>query len=230
MTKEIFDFKGNGITVIKDENNDPWFVAKEVCMVLGIQNVTQALGTLDDDERSMHYIGRQGKANIVNEPGLYSLIFKSRKPEAKEFKRWVTHTVLPMIRKTGGYIAGEENCESDEELILRAMIVLKNKVEEMTPKAEAFDSYMDSSQVHNFREAAKLLGVGPNKLTRSLREFGVFYVDGTLPKQRYVDAGVFTLKTYKNNRNGHEGAQTLVTPEGVEKIRNWIKTGKLVVR
>ena len=87
------------------QNGEPWFVAKDVCEALEIQNVTQALDRLDDDERSMFNIGRQGEANVINEPGLYTLILGSRKPEAKAFKRWVTHEVLPAIRKTGRYAA-----------------------------------------------------------------------------------------------------------------------------
>ncbi|OMF17194.1 hypothetical protein BK131_04305 [Paenibacillus amylolyticus] len=84
-------------------NGDAWFVAKDVCDVLDIANVTQAISRLDDDERTMLNIGRQGETNVVNEPGLYSLILGSRKPEAKQFKRWITHEVIPSIRKTGSY-------------------------------------------------------------------------------------------------------------------------------
>lgn len=84
-------------------DNETWFVAKDVCEVLDIANVTQALNRLDDDERSMFNIGRQGETNVVNEPGLYSLISGSRKPEAKQFRRWINHEVIPSIRKTGSY-------------------------------------------------------------------------------------------------------------------------------
>lgn len=87
-------------------DGEPWFVAADVCKALEIQNVTQALDRLDDDERSMFNIGRQGETNVVNEPGLYTLILGSRKPEAKAFKRWITHEVLPAIRKTGMYSTG----------------------------------------------------------------------------------------------------------------------------
>lgn len=83
--------------------NEPWFVASDICKVLEIQNVTQAVQKLDDDERSMLNIGRQGSANCVNEYGLYNLVLSSRKKEAKEFKRWITHEVIPQIRQTGGY-------------------------------------------------------------------------------------------------------------------------------
>ncbi len=98
----VFNFNKNQIrTILLD--GEPWFVACDVCKVLEIKNTTQAVQKLDDDERSMLKIGRQGKANIVNEFGLYNITLDSRKQEAKRFKRWVTHEVLPSIRKTGGY-------------------------------------------------------------------------------------------------------------------------------
>lgn len=97
-----FNFQQNEIrtTMI---NGEAWFVAKDVCDILEIRNTTQALAKLDEDERSMLNIGRQGEMNIVNEFGLYNLVLSSRKPEAKQFKRWITHEVIPSIRKTGGY-------------------------------------------------------------------------------------------------------------------------------
>lgn len=88
-------------TVMRD--GEPWFVAADVCDALGIQNITQAVARLDDDERAMFNIGRQGDASVINESGLYSLILGSRKPEAKKFKKWVTAEVLPAIRRSGRY-------------------------------------------------------------------------------------------------------------------------------
>lgn len=94
------DFGSIRTIMVEDE---PWFVASDICKALEIQNVTQAVQKLDDDERSMFNIGRQGNANCVNEYGLYNLVLSSRKKEAKEFKRWITHEVIPQIRQTGGY-------------------------------------------------------------------------------------------------------------------------------
>lgn len=84
-------------------DNEPWFVASDVCKALNIKNATDTLKRLDDDERARFNLGRQGEANIINEYGLYNLILASRKPEAKQFKRWITHEVIPSIRKTGQY-------------------------------------------------------------------------------------------------------------------------------
>lgn len=86
-------------------NGEPWFVAVDVCIVLDLSNPTIAVSRLDEDERAKFNLGRQGDATIVNEPGLYTLILGSRKPEAKAFKRWITHEVIPAIRKHGAYIS-----------------------------------------------------------------------------------------------------------------------------
>lgn len=94
-------------TVIID--GEPWFVAKDVCDILGVQNVTQATQQLENFERSMFNIGRQGEANIISESGFYTLVLRSRKPIAKPFRIWVTSEVLPSIRKTGQYIATADN-------------------------------------------------------------------------------------------------------------------------
>jgi len=100
-----FDFNRSEVRVITDEHGDPWFILADICKVLDIKNPTQLAQRLDEDERAMLNIGRQGNATIINESGLYSVVLRSDKPEAKPFKRWVTHEVLPAIRKTGQYVA-----------------------------------------------------------------------------------------------------------------------------
>ncbi len=80
-------------------NGEPWFAAVDVCIALDLSNPTIAVSRLDEDERAKFNLGRQGDATIVNEPGLYTLILSSRKPEAKAFKRWIAHEVIPSIRK-----------------------------------------------------------------------------------------------------------------------------------
>lgn len=83
---------------------EPWFVAADVCRALDLSNPTIATNRLDEDERAKFNLGRQGDGTIINESGLYSLVLGSRKPEAKAFKRWITHDIIPTIRKTGGYV------------------------------------------------------------------------------------------------------------------------------
>ena len=105
--QRVFDYREQKVrTVVVDGN--PWFVAKDVCDVLELSNPTVALSRLDEDERSKFNLGRQGETSIVNEAGLYSLILRSRKPEAKNFKRWITHEVIPSIRKTGSYSLADD--------------------------------------------------------------------------------------------------------------------------
>ena len=130
MNNEIqqFYFNGAALRTLTDKTGEPWFVAKDVCDILEISNVTMALQKLDDDERSKFNLGRQGETNIVNEAGLYVLVLGSRKPEAHEFKRWVTHEVLPQIRRTGGYIHTTDT-DSDEDILAKAVLVAQKTIE-----------------------------------------------------------------------------------------------------
>lgn len=104
-TPSIFQFKHHQVRTITDDQGEPWWVAKDVCSILGHTNPTMALTTLDDDERAKKSLGRQGEANCVNESGLYTLIIRSNKPQAKAFRKWITSEVLPAIRRTGSYAA-----------------------------------------------------------------------------------------------------------------------------
>jgi prophage antirepressor-like protein len=119
----LFHFQDNAIRTSVDRQGNPWFVAADVCAALGIKNSRDALASLDSDEKGVattDTLGGDQSFATVNEAGLYRLIFRSRKPEAKDFKRWVTHTVLLTLRKDGLYIQGEENlllnCDSDGEV------------------------------------------------------------------------------------------------------------------
>ena len=100
---QIFSKENLGSVRTIFANNEVWFCAKDVCGILEIKNVTQAVQRLDEDERSMFNIGRQGNTNFVNESGLYTLILRSDKKEAKPFRKWITSEVIPAIRKTGKY-------------------------------------------------------------------------------------------------------------------------------
>ena len=110
-----FDYGDHLVRVIRDDEGNPWWVAKDVCSVLDIKNSRQAVKNLDDDEKGVCkvYTSTGEKHSVtINEPGLYTLIIRSNKPEAKKFKRWITHDVLPSIRRTGGYqIPGAEPAE-----------------------------------------------------------------------------------------------------------------------
>jgi len=131
---------------------EPWFVASDVCEVLGLSNVTVALSTLSDDERSKLSLGRQGEANIVNEYGLYHLTLKSRKPEANQFKRWITHDVIPSIRKRGVYATPDAISQmSSEELMAKAIIAANETIERI--KSERDEAVRRKAQISSSREA-----------------------------------------------------------------------------
>lgn len=172
MNNEIqkFDFRGASLRTLTDEAGEPWFVAKDVCDILEISNPSDALKRLDDDERSRFNLGRQGETNIVNEAGLYVLVLGSRKPEAHEFKRWVTHEVLPQIRRTGGYIPATD-ADDDMTILAKAVMIgqrtmeeqkqriadQQSRIDELQPKASAWDNFVDIPDALSVRDSAKLL-------------------------------------------------------------------------
>ena len=144
-----------------DKDGEIWFVAKDVCDILEIQNVTQAVQQLDEDERAMFNIGRQGEANIITEAGLYSLILRSRKPEAKAFSRWVRHEVLPSIRKTGQYETGNHRKRMTE--FDRAMKQGKEVYISMGYKGKKLAVALDKIYKDYLGfSALELIGVDPN--------------------------------------------------------------------
>ena len=132
---QVFRHERFGEMRVVQREGEPWFVAADVCKALELSNSRMATDRLDDDEKadvsltdtSSNGVKQRRSMTIVSEPGLYSLALGSRKPEAKAFKRWVTHEVIPAIRKTGGYIAGEKEM-TDEELLSRAVIMAQQKL------------------------------------------------------------------------------------------------------
>lgn len=188
MNNEIqqFDFKGAALRTLTDEAGEPWFVAKDVCDILGHSNVSMALDRLDDDERSKFNLGRQGETNIVNEAGLYSLVLGSRKPEAHEFQRWVTHEVLPSIRKHGAYMTQQtlDKALTSPDFLIQLATKLKEeqeKVKELEPKAKALDDFTNIPDALLVRDAAKLLSnnsniqIGEHELRQWLVDNGWIY-------------------------------------------------------
>lgn len=231
MSNEIqrFDFKGAALRTLTDENGEPWFVAKDVCAVLELNNVSQALTRLDGDEKSSITLndGTPGSPNksIVSESGLYALVLASRKPEAHEFKRWVTHEVLPQIRKTGGYIP---TTDADDDMTILAKAVMigqrtmeaqKRRIAEQSehikalePKARFADAVAASDGTCLIGELAKMLrqnglDIGQNRLFEILRQDGYLGKVGSnrnVPTQRAMDLGLFRIKeTAITHSDGH---------------------------
>lgn len=227
MSNEIqqFYFNNAALRTLTDEAGEPWFVAKDVCDILEISNPSDALKRLDDDERSRFNLGRQGETNIVNEAGLYALVLGSRKPEAHEFKRWVTHEVLPQIRRTGGYIPASE---TDDDITILAKAVMigqrtmeeqkrriaaqQSRIVELEPKALFADAVAASDGTCLVGELAKMLrqnglNIGQNRLFQLLRDDGFFGKSGSnrnVPTQKAMDLGLFRIKeTTVTHSDGH---------------------------
>ena len=122
---EIFNYNAHEVRTV-NKDGEIWFVAKDVCDVLELTNPTVAIDALDDDERAKFFLGRQGEANIINEAGLYALIFRSNKPEAKQFSRWVRHELLPQVLRTGNYSAYKENYSVPSGVLEGAKFILND--------------------------------------------------------------------------------------------------------
>lgn len=233
-----FDFKGSKIKVIQMEG-EPWFVAKGVCDALGINNTSEAMKRLDEDEKSTLRISEGGpESNIVNESGLYSLILRSNKPAAKTFKKWITKTVLPSIRKNGGYIANQENL-SPAEIVAKGLLAAQNIIEEkqatieqqqadileFKPKAEALHRLSIADGSLCITNAAKDLQIRPKDLFSFLSANKWIYKrTGNSSWSAYQDKiqkGLLEHKTTIVNRSdGSEKIteQVRVTPKGLAKL------------
>ncbi|MBD0381247.1 phage antirepressor KilAC domain-containing protein [Paenibacillus sedimenti] len=218
---QIFNFNGAQLRMI-EKDGQPWFVAKDVCDILEISNPTVAIQRLDADEVTKFNLGGlHGETNIVNEYGLYSLVLGSRKPEAKAFKRWVTHEVLPSIRKHGMY-AREELLDNPDLLIQvatklkeerAAKALLEQKIEADRPKVIFADAVTASKSSILIGELAKILkqnGVdtGQNRLFTWLRDNSYLIsrkgTDFNMPTQYSMELGLFEIKeTSVSHSDGH---------------------------
>ena len=232
MNNEIqqFDFRGASLRTLTDKAGEPWFVAKDVCDILELTNPAVALQSLDDDEKtnlSNSYVWSESgrRPLIISEPGLYRLVMRSRKPEAKEFQRWVTHEVLPQIRKTGGYIP---TTAADDDMTILAKAVMigqrtmeaqkqkiaeqQTRIVELEPKARFADAVAASDGTCLVGELAKMLrqngmDIGQNRLFRLLQADGYLGKSGSnrnVSTQRAMDLGLFRIKeTTVTHADGH---------------------------
>lgn len=197
-----------GMTV----NGEPWLVGKDVAAALGYSNPRKALADhVEEEDKGVtkcDTLGGMQDATIINESGLYSLIFGSKLPNAQKFKRWVTSDVLPSIRKTGGYIAGQETM-TDAELMAKAILVAQRQIEqknaqiaEMHPKALFADAVSASKSSILVGELAKLLkqngvDIGQKRLFAWLRDNGYLIKSGSsrnMPTQKGMELGLFEIK------------------------------------
>ncbi len=216
-----FDFKGTAVRALSDKEGNPWLIAKDVCDVLGLAT-NHIQRDLDADEVSNlpnREVGQNGGRDplIISEAGFYKLVMRSRKSEAKEFQRWVTHEVLPQIRRTGGYIPTTE-ADDEKTILAKAMIISqrtmemqkltiqqqKTRLDAIEPKAQALDDLTNTEHLYTLTEAAQLLnnggeGFGLKRLTNWLRANRWIRREnkGNAPYQDKVDSGLLATKAYK---------------------------------
>ena len=229
---QLFNFKENQVRTVTI-NDEPYFVAADVTSILGLTNTTVALSRLDDDERSKFNLGRQGEANVVNEYGLYELIIASRKPEAHEFKRWITHEVLPTIRKHGAYMtpAKIEEVLLNPDTIIKLATELKTererrsiaeqRVNELTPKASYYDLVLSNESLVTITQIAKDYGMSGQAMNHKLHDLGVIYKQGNT-----------WLLYSKYQRTGWTHSETIMVDkaDGTQKAvmhTKWTQKGRL---
>lgn len=190
-------------------NEEPMFCLIDICKALEIKNATDVAKRLDEDELTRLNLGsRAGETNFITESGLYAVILRSDKPNAKKFRKWVTSEVLPSIRKNGGYIVGQENM-TDDELMAKALMVAQNKIaerdkqiEHMKPKEIFADAVSASETSILVGDLAKLISqngykIGQKRLFEWLRTNNFLIKCGSsrnMPQQRFVEQGLFEVK------------------------------------
>lgn len=238
---QLFTFKEDQLRTLTDQNGEPWFVLKDVMNILGIGNPTETVKNLDEDEFSttevIDSIGRKQQALITSEPGLYKLVMRSRKPEAKEFQRWVAHEVLPSIRKHGAYATGTvlQKALDDPDFMIGVLTRLKKEreqraraeqtIRDQAPKVLFADSVETAKSSILIGELARDLRqngvqIGQNRLFAWMRDHGYLIArkseSWNEPTQRALEQGLFEVKT-----------RTVNKPDGTALITRTTKvTGK----
>ena len=255
---KIFENPAFGQVRTVERQGEPWFVGKDVAEALGYSNTKDALAAhVDEEDKSIlqrseiatieNHIPKSALPmnftsadvpnrglTIINESGLYSLVLSSKLPTAKAFKRWITSEVIPSIRKTGGYIAGQEQL-SPSELMAKALMVAQKTLAErdarisaltvenqiMAPKAEYFDELVDRNLLTSFRETAKQLEIKEKAFIAFLLEKKFIYRDkkGKLMPYAEKNNGLFEVKECFNEKTQWSGTQTMITPKGRETFR-----------
>lgn len=225
---QVFEHADFGRIRVESVDGEPWFVASDIAKALGYGHTPHMTRRLDDDEKGVRSVDTPGgkqSLTVVSEAGLYNAVLGSKIPEAKAFQRWVTHEVLPAIRRTGGYVAARAD-ETPDEIMARALMVAKETMERqkarlaalegeneaLRPKALFADAVAASDGTCLVGEMAKMLRqngveVGQNRLFGWLRDNGYLGRSGSnrnVPTQRAMDMGLFRIKeTAITHSDGH---------------------------
>lgn len=219
-----FNYNNSTIRTIQ-KDGETWWVLKDVCDVLDIKNSKDATNRLEEDEVGLtdltDSLNRTQKTTIINEAGLYNLISSSKKPEARQFKRWINHEVLPTIRKHGAYMTDQkiEEVLMNPDTIIKLAQQLKTereekaklaiKIEEDKPKvvfAEAVSTSDDSILIGQLAKILRGNGldIGQNRLFKLLRNEGFLMRHSNMPTQKAMDKGLFKIKeTAITHSDGH---------------------------
>lgn len=224
---------------------EPWFVGRDVALVLGYSNPRDAISKhVDVEDKGVakcDTLGGSQDLTVINESGLYSLILSSKLPTAKKFKRWVTSEVLPAIRKMGTYTKPVDN-RPTEVILSEALLIAKDtmekqsqvileledrnekldkKIEDDAPKVEQFEKFINAKGLYTLRDTAKLLNYPPNAMNELLVANRYLFRTGHRGKlaayQAKLRQGLFKLKAFEY-KDGFTGYQVMVTPKGVSKI------------
>lgn len=222
-------------------DGEPWFVAADICSALELDHVHRALDRVDQLDRTQIPVenSRGSRVNMwaVNESGMYELIIRSDKPQAREFRRWITSDVLPAIRKTGRYEVGagpQWQIPQSYAAALELAALQARELEAARPAVEFVDKFVSGAGTYLLREVAAVLnvkGMGQNNLFAFLRDHGVLIKDGdsrNLPYRRHIEAGRFEVKVGQrdNSRTGEPVAvrTVRVTPRGLDYIRGLLES------
>jgi anti-repressor protein len=218
---QVFQNQNFGQVRTTTIDGEPWFVAADVCRALDLGDTSKTVERLDDDEKGTNSIPTPGgtqNMTIVNEPGLYALVLGSRKPEARAFKRWITHDVIPTIRKTGMYAVPQSLPEA-----LRFAADLAEKIEKQKPLVRFAETCQSSGDSILIRELAKVCSkstkIGQNNLFRELRKWGLLNSHNE-PYQRYIDKGYFEV--IERAIHTSEGVILKFTPKVLPKGQKYI--------
>ncbi len=239
---QIFTYNGNEVRTVQ-KDGEPWWVLKDVCEILCLGSPHKVFERLDEDEKGRNLIPTLGggqEMTVINESGLYNVILRSDKPEAKPFRKWVTSEVLPAIRKYGAYMTPEtlEAAILNPDMMIRLCTALKDEQDKnkalqaansslsvdnqiMKPKAEYFDELVDRNLLTGFRETAKQLQIKEKEFIAFLLGKKYVYRDKRGKLQPYADKnnGLFEVKEFVNEKTGFSSTQTLITPKGRETFR-----------
>jgi anti-repressor protein len=242
IVPQVFENSEFGkLRVTQDENGEPWFVASDIAKALGYRDAEKMTRRLDDDEKGTRSVGTPGgeqQMTVITEAGMYSAILGSKVDGAKRFKRWVTHDVLPAIRRDGGYMVARDG-ETPQETMARALLIAQETIDrkdstiaaqqdtirELAPKAAFYDAVGDSDgkmSVADFSKALRQAGIhmGQNRLFTWFRDNGYMGKRGVhrnRPTQKTIEQGLFYL--HDNTFVDHDGKvftsfTPMITPKG----------------